>query len=253
MAMQPMRSGGNMFGRGGPLSTATAAAKLAIAVIAASVIAALVPGLQQWLGLVPGLATGTLGNAIPALWQPLTYIPLAFEPFGVLIGALIVWSIGGSLEQSWGRRRFLSFTLGATAVSGLLTAILALLWPSLRGALFGGATVMVTAVWLAYGWSFGAQKLQMMFVGAVSGNAFAIFGILLVGIKAAFARSLVPVMPELFAILCAYVYVKVGSPRVLVLKARQWQLQRELKSRSKHLRVISDDRNTDKGSDRFIH
>ena len=251
MAMQPMRSGGgNMFGRGGPLSTATAAAKLAIAVIAASVIAALVPGLQAWLGLSPGLVIGSF-----ALWQPLTYVPLAFEPFGVLIGALIVWSIGGSLEQSWGRRRFLSFTIGATALSGLLTAILALVWPGLASwpSAFGGATVMVTAVWLAYGWSFGAQKLQMMFVGAVSGNAFAIFGILLVGIKAAFARSLIPVMPELFAILCAYVYVKVGSPRVLVLKARQWQLQRELKSRSKHLRVISDDRNTDKGSDRFIH
>jgi membrane associated rhomboid family serine protease len=246
MAIQPRRK--SMFGRGGPLNAASAAAKLAVAIIASSVLVALVPTLGVWLVLVPEAVVTRF-----ALWQPLTYIPVALHPFGVLIGALIVWSIGGSLEQSWGSRRFLSFALGATAVSGLLTAALALVWPGLRGQPYEGATVMLTAVWLAYGWSFGQARLQMMLVGAVSGNTFALFGILLVGIKAAFARSLVPVMPELFAIGCAYVYVKVGTPRVLVLKVQRWKMARELKSRSRRLRVVSDDRNTDKGSDRFIH
>ena len=249
MAMQPMRrgAGGNMFGRGGPLSAASAAAKLAIGIIAASVLVALVGALDQLLVLRPGLVINGF------VWQPLTYAFIALQPFSVLIGALIVWSIGGQLEASWGAKRFLWYAIGATALSGLLTSIVALFWPAARPFPFEGPTVMLTAIWLAYGWSFGRAQMQMMLFGAVSGNTFAIFGIVLVGIKAAFARSLVPVMPELFAIGCAYVYVKVGSPRLLLLRAQKWRLDRTQNARRNKLRVISDDRNGDKGSDRYIH
>jgi hypothetical protein len=120
------------------------------------------------------------------------------------------------------------------------------------GTAYAGGTVMTTAVWVAYGWSLG--RAQTGFWGLpLSGNALALVGVGFVVLQAAFARSIVPVIPEIFAVGLAYVYVKVGTPRALVLRLRQWKIQRSLRSRSRHLRVVSKDRNTSSGSDRYIH
>ena len=43
--------------------------------------------------------------------------------FGVIFGALILWSIGGALEQTWGPRKLLIFSLGVTTLAALLTAL----------------------------------------------------------------------------------------------------------------------------------
>ena len=245
--MSPMRSR-SLFGPGGPLSAATAATKLAIGLIAGSVIAWLLP--QEWavrFALSPELMVHQY-----ALWQPLTYGFIETSPTGVIFGALILWSVGGALEMQWGPRRLAVFAIGVTALAGLLTAALSLLWPDFLRGVYAGGTVMTTAVWVAYGWALG--RLQTGFWGLpLTGNALAAVGVGFVALHAAFARSIVPVIPEILAIAFAYVYVKVGTPRVLVLRLRQWKLQRQLRSRSRHLRVISRDRNTDSGSDRYIH
>jgi len=107
-------------------------------------------------------------------------------------------------------------------------------------------------VWVAYGWALG--RLQTGFWGLpLSGNALAWIGVGFVVLQAAFARSIAPVIPEILVVVFAYVYVKVGTPRALVLRLRQWKIQRELRARSRHLRVVSRDRNSNSGSDRYIH
>jgi hypothetical protein len=144
------------------------------------------------------------------------------------------------------------FAIGTTALAGVLTAAVSLLWSDVFYRPYAGGTVMTTAVWVAYGWSLG--RLQTGFWGLpLSGNALAWVGVGFVVLHAAFARSIVPVIPEILVVLFAYVYVKIGTPRALVLRLRQWKLQRELRMRSRHLRVISRDRNTNSGSDRYIH
>lgn len=236
-----------MFGRGGPLSAYSVSARLAIAVVAASLLTAVVPFLRDWLPLTPGLMVARL-----ALWQPLTYGFIAADPLGVIFSGLIVWSIGSSLEASWGSRRMLAFAIGTTVVAGVLTAILALVWGSLWGFSFAGAYVLSTVLWVGYGWSFG--RAQMSFWGMpLSGNMFALMGVLFVVLNAAFSRSLVPMVPSFLGIGITWAYVRYGSPRVFFLKLRHWKMQRDLKHRSKHLNVVSGGRNTDRGSDRYLH
>jgi membrane associated rhomboid family serine protease len=237
----------NLFGPGGPLNASTAATKLAVALIAGSLIAALAGQAEEWILLTPAKMVERF-----ALWQPLTFAFVETSPTGVIFGALILWSVGGALEMQWGPRKLLRFAIGITAVSGLLTAAVALAWSDLLGASYAGGTVMTTAVWVAYGWSLG--RMQTGFWGLpLSGNALALVGVGFVVLQAAFARSIVPVIPAIFAVGFAYVFVKVGTPRALVLSLRQWRIQRSLRSRSRHLRVISKDRNTPPGSDRYIH
>jgi hypothetical protein len=48
-------------------------------------------------------------------------------------------------------------------------------------------------------------------------------------------------------------YVKWGSPRVLWLRFSTWRLQRQLRGRSRHLKVVTKDRNIGGGSDGFLH
>ena len=244
--MHPMRNR-NVFGPGGPLSASTAATKLAVALIAGSLIAALAGQAAAWIALSPALMVERY-----ALWQPITFAFIETSPIGVIFGALILWSVGGALEMQWGPRKLLRFAIGTTALAGLLTAAVALLWTDVFGAAYAGGTVMTTAVWVAYGWSLG--RMQTGFWGLpLSGNALALVGVGFVLLQAAFARSIVPVIPEIFAVGFAYVYVKVGTPRALVLRLRQWKIQPSLRSRSRHLRVVSKDRNTSSGSDRYIH
>ncbi len=241
--MQPMRS---RFGRGGPLTPRTAAAKLAIALVAGSVIFAL-SGIGELLLTPAAVVTKAM------VWQPLSYALIETSPIGVIFGALIIWMIGGPLEMSWGARRMLAFSLGTTVLSGVLTTLIALPWPGVWERSFAGGTVLTTVLWVAYG--LAHSRAQMNFWGLpITGNGLALIGIGFVALQAVFARSLVPVMPEVFGILLTFVYVRAGSPRVLLLKAKRAKYERELRSRSKHLRVVSDDeRNSGTGSDRYLH
>jgi hypothetical protein len=115
-----------------------------------------------------------------------------------------------------------------------------------------GAGVLVTALWIAYGLAFG--RAQMNFWGIpLTGNGLAWVGVGFIALNAVFAHSIVPVIPEAFAAALTFGYFKLGSPRVAWLKLRQWQLQKQLKGRSRHLKVVDRERNTSRDSDRYLH
>jgi membrane associated rhomboid family serine protease len=225
---------------------------LAIALVVGSVIAAVGHKVQigplslhEWLILFPDAVVSYL-----AVWQPLTYAFIETSPLGVIFGALILWSVGGALEQSWGRRRFLRFALGVPIVSGFLTV--ALMWAIGHELMtFAGGTVMTTGLWVALGLFYG--RAQTNFWGLpISGNGLALIGVgfvLLEGIMV----SPIRVVPSIFGILVTTAYMKLGTPRVLWLKFQSWRLQRQLKGRAKHLRLISKERNTPNDSDRYLH
>ncbi len=236
-----------MSGRGwrgaiAPLSSM--AAKLAVATVLISIVEAIGTPLRLSLN-ADHVATG------PALWQPLTYAFVQASPIGVLFGALILWTIGGALEQQWGPRRLLWTSFGVTVLTALLTLGLAVLLPSIRYISYPGGVVMTTAVWVAYGLAFGSAQVNFWGV-PVAGNIFALIGVGLVVISAAFSGWRV-VVPEAIGVLLTYGAVRFKGPRLWALRFQSWRLQRQLRGRSKHLKVIARDRNTSRSSDRFLH
>jgi len=222
-----------------------AAAWLAVALVVGSVVFALTrEGLGGMLLLVPGQVLRGW------VWQLFTYAFVENSPMGVIFGALILWQLGGALEQSWGSRRMTLFAVGTTVIAGVGTVLLALLVPALRAIPFPGGFVMGSALWVAYGLGFGRQ--QTNFWGLpVSGNVFALIGVGFVFLNGAFSSFLL-VVPDAVALLLTWVFVRLGGPSDWLLRVQSWRLQRQLRSRSKHLSVVSPDRNTPRDSDRFI-
>ncbi|HZX43955.1 MAG TPA: rhomboid family intramembrane serine protease [Myxococcaceae bacterium] len=221
------------------------AAWLAVALVGGSVVFALTrDGLGALLLLVPGAVLRGF------VWEPLTYAFVENSPMGVIFGALILWQLGGALEQTWGSRRMALFALGTTVLAGVVTVLLALAVPALRLIPFPGGFVMGSALWVAYGLSFGRR--QTNFWGLpVSGNVFALIGVGFVFLSGAFS-SFLYVVPSAVALLLTWAYLRVGGPSDWLLRFQSWRLQRQLRSRSKHLTLVSPDRNTPRDSDRFI-
>src|SRR5215831_47552 len=158
-----------------------AASWLAVALVVGSVVFALSrEGIGELLRLVPGLVLRGY------VWQPLSYAFIENSPMGVIFGALILWQLGGALEQTWGTRRMSFFAVGVTVLAGILTVLLALLVPALRNIPFAGGFVMGSALWVAYGLGFGRH--QTNFWGLpVSGNVFALIGVGFVFLSGAFS------------------------------------------------------------------
>jgi len=222
-----------------------AAAWLAVALIIGSVVFALArDGIGPLLLLIPGWVLRGF------VWQPLSYGFVADSPMGVIFGALILWQLGGALEQTWGTRRMATFALGTTVLAGVVTVLVALAVPMLREIPFPGGWVMGSALWVAYGLSFGRQ--QTNFWGLpVSGNVFALIGVGFVFLNGAFS-GFYRELPAAVALLLTWGYLRLGGPSDWFLRFQSWRLQRQLRTRSKHLTLVSPDRNTPRDSDRFL-
>jgi len=224
----------------------SAAGAMAIAMIATSVVVAIVKPLGGFVLLVPGLVFRGF------VWQLLTYALVEVTPIGVIFGALILWNLGGMVEFTWGRKRFLWFSIGISMLAGLATVIVSLLVPALVREAYPGGMVLTGALWVAYGLQIG--RGQTNFWGAaVTGNMLALIGAGFVFLNAAFA-GLSTVIPEAFALLFTYFYMRGGQPSLLWLRFRSWQLDRDLKKRSAHLRGIDGGRrNVGGDSDKYLH
>ncbi len=236
---RPMRSfGGGGFGFAGMESMA---ARLALGLVVGSVLALLARPLGSLLVLWPSQVFFGL-----QLWQPFTYAFIELSPLGIIFGALILYSIGGGLEMSWGSRRLLWVVYGGTVLAGLLTALLGTLLKLNMS--YTGGFVMGTLAWVAYGLSIGRGQTNFWGI-PVTGNVFAAIGAGFVVLNA-LAAGWLSQLPELLALGIAFLYVRGGSPRRLWLRFQHWRLQRQLHGRSRHLRVLSSDR---PDSDRYLN
>lgn len=239
--MRPMR-----FNRAPHPMLSSTSVKLAIAMVAISVLVQLGgPRFAEFVLLVPGLVFHGF------VWQLVTYPFVETSVLSLLIDGVVLVMIGMGVEQSWGPRRVLMLSLGTATLAGVLTVLLALVVPSLLAFPFFGAGVLVTALWIAYGLSFG--RMQMNFWGIpMTGNGLAWLGVGFVALNAVFGgwRQMVP---EAFGAALTFGYFRLGSPSTLILRFKSWRLQRQLRGRARHLKVISRQRNTPSDSDRFLH
>lgn len=236
--MRPMRSGYGGGGFGFP-SVQSTAARLAIGLVVGSFVALAARTVGSLLVLSPQAVFPGL-----MLWQPFTYGFVELSPLGIIFGAFALYSIGGGLEMSWGSRRMLWVLWGGTVLAGFLTVALSLVFPPLRSYPYTGGWVMGTIAWVAYGLSIGRGQTNFWGI-PITGNVFAAIGVgfvVLNGLSAGWASQ----VPELLALGITFVAVRGGSPRQLWLRLQHWRLQRQLRGRSRHLRVISRERPDDR-------
>lgn len=231
------------------ISFHNAAHQLAIAMIAMSVINGLLGGLA--LLFVPTAVISHL-----QLWRPFTSLLVAIYPMEIIFGALIIYSIGGSLEGSWGRKRFLSVALGIPFVAELLTLAFYFLFPTAYPVPYHGASMIISTIWIAYGLRAAFSRQLLNFWGSpLKGETFALIGLGFVLLSAVFSGVLV-VLPDLIAAGLTYLYMyKRGlfnlaeTRRRIELAYYNWKLKR-LKGKS-GLRVVKGSKDDSDPSTRY--
>ncbi|NOK34926.1 DUF1751 domain-containing protein [Corallococcus exercitus] len=238
--MRPMRGfnrGGGGFGGGFP-GLDSMAAKLAVALVAFS---ALFLATRQGQGVLLLLnPRDVLGLRV---WQLFTYAFVATDALGIIFGGIIIWSIGGFLESTWGSRRLLMASVGITVLAGLITVLLSLVMPMAN--LYAGGTVMTTVLWVAYGLVIGRGQTNFWGI-PLTGNWFAAIGAGFTVLRLLTAPAWQVMAPELISLVLIFAYVRGASPKRLMLQLQHWRLQRQLRDRSKHLRVVDRERPPDR-------
>ncbi|MDP3157158.1 MAG: rhomboid family intramembrane serine protease [Archangium sp.] len=187
------------------------------------------------------------------LWQVFTYLFIPQpSPLSILFSMMIVLGMGSQLEQQWGTARLWRIIGGIGIATGVLTTLLSLVVPRLGVMQVPGTQMVTLVIWLAVG--LLARRSQMNFWNLpVTGYTFAAIG-LAFSLFAGLYGSWIMIIPDLIAAGLTFMVVHEGAPANWWLRFRSWQLDRDLKKRSAHLKGIDGGRrNVGGDSDKYLH
>ncbi|HEY8207697.1 MAG TPA: DUF1751 domain-containing protein [Myxococcaceae bacterium] len=225
----------------------TVSAKLAVAFVAVSVAGWL---LYKQTGVALHLVPSSVLTDL-TLWQLVTFIPIEYSPMGILFGCLIIWSMGGYLESWWGPRRMFTVLATVMVLAGVVTVAGAFFIRPLRNTAFTGGWALAGAIWVLYGLHIGRGEANFWGV-PMSGNALAAVGAGLVALGAVF-NGPEHVVPDALALGFCWAYMRGLTPRKLWIHAQSAWMERQLRRRSKRLRMVTGERNMRSDSDRYLH
>lgn len=130
--------------------------------------------LSAWLALFPGkvLFDGML-------WQTFSYIFLhSIEVSHILLNLLMLWFLGGQLENTWGSKYFIFYFLMSGVGAGLIYCIGVLGWYLFFGGTQGlaipvvGSSGSVFGLMMAYGILFGDRTIHFMLLFPMKARVF---------------------------------------------------------------------------------
>lgn len=214
-------------------------------VAALTIAASIAQGLLAQSGAFPLLFSPPRTVFAFEVWRPFTALFVAMSPVEVIFGALIIYSIGGTLESRWGGKRFLATTLGIPLIVEAILMVFALLNPFIASSAFYPASrSVITALWILFGLSAQFAHETLNFWGTpVRGKTFALIGVGFVVLSAVFS-GIMPVLPDLLTVALCYVYMyrhrAFRLKNKLELSYYDWKLKK-LRGRA-NLRVIKGSR-----------
>ena len=115
-----------------------------------------------------------------SIWQPLTYMFLHSTEHltHIIFNMLLLWMLGGELEQRWGSRFFLAYYLVSGVGAALIYTVVSFIYASVTGnpeALIIpviGASGAVFGLMLAYGILFGERIIYFMMIFPMKAKYF---------------------------------------------------------------------------------
>lgn len=135
--------------------------------------------LQLTLEQFAGFSLANIFGFVPArllqgwIWQPFTYSFLHADIFHVLFNLLVIWTVGGELEQLWGMKTFAAFyfvcALGAALTHGVFS--LFSVGPGAWAPVIGSSGV-VYGMLLAYGILFGERTMYFFMLFPMQARYF---------------------------------------------------------------------------------
>lgn len=233
--MRPARRLGEALTFGGRVPAAVGG--LLLAVILASIAGALQPPLRSAGALSPELVWQGEG------WRLFTYAFFETDPFGLVLGGLVLWWCGRDLSLAWGGRRFLLAFPGIAAAAAAATCLAALAWPGLMAMVAVGPWPVVDALVVAWALRFPGRQILLWFALPVSGRLLLWFTVGGTALYALFF-GLAPYLPHLLAEGLTALWLRAPRPRLPRIRLRR---------RRRPFEVIHADRDPDAGRPRWLN
>ena len=222
--------------------------QFALAFVIVSVAAHISDALSSQVVLTPYLVVHEL-----KLWQVLTWLFIVpADPLFFLFGIMISLQTGSFLEDRLGYRRLWLLVIANGVVTGVLVTLAGLVSSRIALGGYSGGWLMLGCMWVAQGLLVGNGRLNFWFL-PISGYAFALIGVLFV-MWPLLRGAWVPVVPGAIGLGLTFAWFLGINPGALWTRFRSWQLSRQLRGRSGHLKVVAGEkRNTRSDSDRYLH
>ena len=132
------------------------------------------PSFFMWFGLIPERMVNGFW-----IWQPFTYMFLhSYSVFHVAFNMLILWWLGGDLEERWGSKFFLTYYLVCGIGAGLLYVFGMTIYYLASGNFMVmtipviGASGAVFGLMLAYGIIFAERTIYFMMIFPMKAKFF---------------------------------------------------------------------------------
>jgi membrane associated rhomboid family serine protease len=236
-----LRRSAFLFGRWVPMPVVL----IMILTFAASIAAALVPGVLQ-LGL---LAPGPL--LAGEVWRLLTWLLFALGPLPLVFSMLALFWFAPDLCRAWAPPRFLAVYFGIPAAAGLLACLFTHNpeYGVLAGPAWADAWVALYVLIIAWAISFPRRPIFQFLILPVSGDGLVWVTIGITVLSAIFSRFNA-YLPHLIAEGLAVIILDHRLLRRVYLRFRQAQMQSQLRRKHSRFHVVEprDDR-----SDRWTH
>lgn len=200
-----------------------------------------------WASVEPGVAE--LAALAPVyvwrgeIWRVVTWPLAQTDVFSLLFVGFMLWTLGQQLSYAWSERRFVLRFLGYTAGAGLGTALLALVFDSAASPHIG-AWPVVNALVVAWAMLFPDRQVNIWGILPVTGRTLALLvlgGTLLAIVMTGRLRGFGGFTPHLVAIGIAWVQARGFGRLRFGRQAREWWAERELRRRTRHLKVVKKD------------
>jgi membrane associated rhomboid family serine protease len=197
----------------------------------------------QAVEVVPGLK----------VWKLLTYVFVTgLDPISFLFDLLVLYFFAGWFERSFGPRRFLRFFLLSAAGAALLPLALSPFSVSVATYPYLGAWSVFEALTVAMGMLQPGAQVYFYMVLPVTARQLMFLSWGLIALFIVFFHGVVPYLTAIGGIGMGFA-LTLGSrePRRWWLRFQAARLERQLKRRAQHLRVIP--KNGEDKNDKYLH
>ncbi len=197
----------------------------------------------QPVEVVPGLK----------LWKLLSYVFVTgLDPISFLFDLLVLYFFAGWFERSFGPRRFLQFFFLSAAGAALLPLAISPFSPSVASYPYLGAWSVFEALTVAMGMLQPGAQVYFYMVLPVTARQLMFLSWGLIALFIVFGHGVVPYLTAIGGIGMGFA-LTLGSrePRRWWLRFQAARMERQLKRRAAHLRVIP--KNGEEKSDKYLH
>jgi len=210
---------------------------LLLAVMVIATVASWILRNNAWAVLAPE-------NVLRAgeVWRLVTWAFVQDHPLTLIFGGMMLYSFGSQLSYDWGEDRFLWTFVALVVGAGVLTVALSAAGARIPGHL--GMWPPVIGLLLMWSLRYPDQQLSFWGVLPMTGRTMAILvvaGTVLYGLAAGGIDGLFAFTPHFASLFLAWVLsrTRVGLPlRRWKLAWRDFRLERQMRRRSKHLKVV---------------